>query len=168
MVKVAGRTLFEHVTARVNTKFDTVYVSGDKNHGSSYGILPDHEDGPKGPAAALYAAYHRLKDIPGFFTLPVDVPEYPEDLFKRLYNDHASQVARDKDRLHPILGWWRMEDLRHMFGNWTPDKTQSMHGLVERIKAKPVLWENSDYFRNLNTPEDVERYVRLRTSDRAL
>ncbi len=168
LVEVAGRTLFEYVTARVNPQFEKIYISGANNYGSSHAILPDREAGPKGPAAALYAAYHSLKDIAGFFTLPVDVPGFPDDLFIRLFSEQVSQVARDDDRLHPILGWWRMEDLYSIFENWEPGKTLSMHSLVERINAKAVLWDNSIYFQNLNTPEDVARYAQFKTSDPSL
>ena len=145
-----------------------LYLSASRDYETGLNVIPDIAGGPNGPAAGLYSATHwfiessgfvESSDIEGFLTIPVDAPDFPSDIVEKLVNPTESRYAAGPNRTHPAFAWWRLNDLRIAFNSLDFDKSLSLHGLVEKIAAKKVLWSSEQAFVNINTPNDVDEYL---------
>ena len=137
-----------------------VYISGPQNYGLNADVIPDLPCRLEGPAAALYACCNHLTGkAEGFFTVPVDGPDFPLDLFARLFSSSHSSVASDGQRLHPVYAWWRIVDLEKFWSSHSTDKTYALKFVAKACDSMPIIWENSKGFSNINTPEDLDNYL---------
>lgn len=160
-IELGSTRMIDVVSARVKNQGADLKISGRHDYGLGVDVISDLEAGPKGPVAGIYAAFQALQrtsDI-GFFTVPVDGPNVPNDLLSRLYHAEFSAVARDDIGLHPVFAWWRFEDLRSLWTRLDFKDSISMKYLVEVTQAKPVKWAGSELFANINTANDLANYL---------
>ena len=171
LVTIGSVRMIDHMINRVSTSSGQLFISGSDDYGTGLPLIQDRENGPGGPSAALYAAsqYFSGKEcISGFFTVPVDVPDFPQNLFDRLLRENESRVAADEMRLHPTLGWWRIDDLVHFFSKQNFENSLSMHSLAKDIQAGSAVWREAELFNNLNSPNDIADYHRNPTGKGSL
>ena len=160
-ILVHSDRLIDIVYAKVRAQADDVRISGRQNYGLKAGVIPDLPDGSNGPSAALYACHNYLTGKAlGFFTVPVDGPDFPQNLFERLFSLNHSSVASDGQRLHPVYAWWRIVDLEKFWFNHSTDNTYALKFIAKACDSVPVIWENSEGFSNINTPEDLDNYLK--------
>ena len=126
---LAGKTLLEHVLARISPQCEPVAVNAnaDRAEYAAHGlpVLPDSIPGQLGPLAGIlaamdWAAEHGHRQV---LTVPTDTPFLPDDLMPRLIDlagEHglclAASAGRGEDiRSHPTCGLWPIhlrDDLR--------------------------------------------------------
>lgn len=167
-----NETLAARALGRLAIDAEAVAVSGRVQpswlEGSAAAFIPDVEGlgarapGPAGGllsalewAAARYPAEARI------FTIPVDVPFFPEDLCARLMENLGAApgiVVRQGAWLHPVFGLWRAGSAPLVRKLVAVDKVRAMHTIAERAGAACLDVEASPHaFLNINTPDDLAR-----------
>lgn len=161
-LRIVSDRLVDIVHSNVQAQIKTVHISGRHDYGLDVKVIPDFGHGPKGPLAGLYACcdYFAKSRALGFFTVPIDGPHFPLDLFEQLFSVSHSTVARDGDQVHPVYAWWRIEDLQNFWPDLASGKSSSLKSLMEECGAVPVTWNEKHVFKNINTPEDFNAYVK--------
>jgi molybdopterin-guanine dinucleotide biosynthesis protein A len=165
---LAGRPMIEWVVDAcvrdVGEPFELVVVANRHldvyaRHGR---VSTDAEAGFRGPLAGVASALGAATTA-RVLTLPVDCPEPPPDLARRLAraldsNDASAAVAHDGERRQPLFALYRTEladaaaaGAKAGQGVW---EWQQSIGTVEVDFA-----DRRRQFHNLNTPEDFAAYA---------
>lgn len=157
---VQGSRLVEIVHKKLSLQCSSIMISGSSAYGLGVPHIKDDVGAPKGPAAAIYSAAERLSsDVTGFFTAPVDSPNFPNDLCARLYSKSNSAVAADETGRHPTFGWWRLTDVRNAFEGNDPHASLSLNRLADMCQTKDITWSSETLFYNINSPNDLTHYL---------
>ncbi|GJL91662.1 molybdenum cofactor guanylyltransferase [Hyphococcus sp.] len=160
-VKLAGRRLFDHVLARLSPQADQILISGAHDYGSGLPVITDREDGPRGPAAGLWAMQvwlrAHLENSEGFLSVPVDGPFVPLDLYKRLHSSAHSSIACDATGAQPTFSYWKCGALRTVLAGALENHGYPLKELAESVNAKRIMFDEPGVFENINTPEDLQR-----------
>ncbi len=162
---IDGRRMIDLVIESVSAQNSNILLSRPKAYHTNLPLIPDLEEGPKGPVAGIYAAYKWYETKggeDGFFTAPVDAPALPTDLCEKLWSQEQSQFAAGPERTHPAFAWWRLQDLRESFEKMDFLQSNSLHDLVKICRSKSVTWNSEIPFFNINTPNDVREYLTFR------
>lgn len=152
-IDFGGPRLIDLILERLRPQVDRIIISGAENYGTDLELMPDLESGPEGPAAALFAMIHTRKDVKSFLTVPVDGPFFPGELFERLSGDNSA-IAQGPERAHPTYAFWTAKDLLSVFATH-PGKDLALHQIAEEVGARLVSFRAESYFRNFNSPEDL-------------
>ncbi|MGJ8563570.1 MAG: molybdenum cofactor guanylyltransferase [Alphaproteobacteria bacterium] len=164
-LSLGGIRLVDHVHARLVPQSAEILISGQTGYGLGLRVINDRADGPKGPAGGLYAVYQALEAEAsvddGFFTVPVDAPQFPLDLCEKLYGP-SSAIALAPDGTHQAFAWWALSDLRTAFQALDFETSISLKRVATLCSARAVFWPDESLFLNLNTPEDVGRFDKTR------
>jgi len=161
LLTAGGQTLIDRIYESLEVQVNTVAISGSQTYGLDIPLIRDAPKGPKGPAAALYAAWllRETDSGAGVFTVPIDTPNIPPDLCERLYGDQSA-IAVTPSRTHQACGWWLYQDLSRLFAQMDVSQSLSLHRTAQICKARHVLWADEALFYNINTPEDLERFTK--------
>ena len=157
---VNGQFLIEHVYTALKSQANAVIISGEQGYGLSLPTITDLANGPAGPVGALYAVWMSLKNTSdeGFFTVPVDAPNIPNDLCERLYGADSA-VAVGPDGMHQTFAWWRLDELSKVFKSTDLNNSLSLRDITFQTGARQVYWSDERLFYNINTPDDLRRYL---------
>lgn len=153
-IDMGGPRLIDLVLERLRPQVDRIIISGNEVYETGLELLPDLDDGPKGPAAALYAMVKTYPDVNGFMTVPVDGPFFPGELYERLSGD-SSAVAQGPARVHPTYAFWTAKELLSVFAAH-PGENLALHQIADDVGARKVSFRAESYFRNFNSPEDFD------------
>lgn len=153
--------IIERARAQNPLRFDLeILISGPHDYGLGLPYIADNPAYMGGPVGGLFSVSDtiacRHPDPSGFFTVPVDGPRFPENLFARLYAQAHSTIAADDTGLHPVYGWWRQADLAALRASADMKRSLSLHGLVAQSRAKPCHWSGSERFLNVNDAARLE------------
>ncbi len=158
---VAGKRLFDHVYERLAPQVDRVLVAGPNDYGVDAVATPDRPDGPRGPAAGLFAALHWLSanapDVCAFVTAPVDAPLLPRDFVGRLHEAPSSAIVRCGGRRHPTFARWETGALSAYFQSAECGEAPALHEIAAGLNARDAAFDDDAAFFNVNTPEDVAK-----------
>ena len=157
---VNAKPLIEHVYMALKPQANAVIISGNQNYGLNLTVIKDLASGPAGPVGALYTVWMSLKNTAdeGFFTVPVDAPNIPDDLCERLYGKDSA-VAIAPDGMHQAFAWWWLDDLTKIFNSADLNNSLSLRYMACETGARQVYWEDEMLFYNINTPDDLRRYL---------
>ena len=160
LISVGGESLIFHVYKAFKHQVNEIVISGSQDYNTGLQVISDDPDGPKGPVGALYSIwkYREQTTESGFFTVPVDAPHIPENLCERLYGN-KSAIATTPNRTHQAFAWWLYDDLTELFENLNSDNSISLGRISRMCKARHVLWADETLFYNINTPNDLSRYL---------
>jgi len=151
LLLIDGERLIDRLVRQVSVVTTNIIISSKHGYELSLPFVPDIENGIKGPVGGLYAVLEWMKKhrpfAKGFFTVPVDCPSLPEDIFKRLYDPNKSCVACDD------IG--RLEDLIALQGDLDSQSSISLHRVTKLTQAGCVEWGGQEHFININTPEQL-------------
>lgn len=157
---------------RLAGQADALAVSGrappEWLEGSGAAFIPDVEGlgrTPPGPAGGLLSALEwAAAHLPAsalVFTIPVDVPFYPETLCARLIEsigDAPGIVVRDGEWLHPVFGLWRAGSANLIRNLVQVGRIRAMYQVAEKAGAAFLdVAPSGQAFFNINTPEDLAR-----------
>lgn len=160
LITINGKRMIDHVYDLLKTQVNDLAISGNENYNLKLPVITDASQGPQGPVAALYAAWLLSKSVssPGFFTVPVDAPNFPDNLCERLYG-LRSAIAVTPTRTHQAFGWWLYNDLTDLFERDDLETSLSLKRVAEICNARHVEWSDETLFYNINTPNDLNRYL---------
>jgi len=160
LLTIAGSRLIDIVYAAIKPQVNDIIISGPKDYGLGLETIFDMQVGPKGPVGALYSIWTALKTSQeeGFFTVPVDVPNFPKNLCERLYGD-VSAIASDEDGMHQTFAWWRLDDLSDAFANLDLSRSLSLKLVAKTCGTRQVFWLGENVFYNINNTDDLDRYL---------
>lgn len=164
---LAGQPLIEWVVAALPRDADLVIVANRNLDGyARYGrVVTDAEAGFRGPLAGVASALSAAT-AERVLTVPVDCPEPPHDLERRLASANAiAAVAHDGERRQPLFALYRTS-----FAESAASGARAGQGVwewQESIGAIEVDFaDERRQFHNLNTPEEFAAYAdALRTRD---
>lgn len=166
LVTLASRPLIAHVCDALRDQVGIIFICANRNHDeyASYGeVIADMTPGFKGPLAGIAAALPRCA-VPWLLTSPVDGPDLPLDLAKRLSDAAATTnasaaVAHDGARRQPLFALYRAD--------LAPSAARALQrglgpsGWQDEINAIEVDFSDQPQaFANLNTLEDFRDWER--------
>ncbi len=164
LVPLAGQPLISHVCASLEGQVGKILVCANRNlaqYAAFATPCSDRKPGFHGPLAGIDSA---LADCttPWLLTVPVDCPQPPADLARRLYfaasaADTRAAVAHDGSRRQPLFAVYRCELAASaglaLAGDWPVWRWQDECGAVEVDFSDVPL-----AFLNLNTDQDFSRW----------
>ena len=154
-----NKRLIDHVYSRLSPQLDTIVISGKEDYGLDVSVMPDLENGPNGPAAALFSAIYHPEILTGigFLTAPVDGPMLPPNLYEQLFGNSCSAVATCEGQVHPTFAYWLIADLKDFFRTADLSGSISLQFIAESLKAKHVAFSSPMNFFNINSPRDLQQ-----------
>jgi len=160
LISVRGESLILQVYKAIKDQVNEVIISGPQDYNTGLQVISDDPAGPNGPVGALYSILKCRGQTPeiGFFTVPVDAPHIPVDLCERLYG-HRSAIATTPNQTHQTFAWWLYDDLKRIFESLTLKNTISLGCISQLCNARHILWSDETLFYNINTPNDLSRYL---------
>jgi molybdopterin molybdotransferase len=173
-----GATLVAAVLARLAPQVACVAISANRNldtyGGYNVPVWPDATADYLGPLAGLETGLRRsASDL--LLTVPCDSPFLPEDLAARLL---AGLMAQDADvavavtadgRRHPVFCLVKTSVLP-VLEAYLADGGRKMGGWYGDLQVAEVRFDDTDAFRNINTPDELREHgaPRLREVARCL
>ncbi len=159
-ILLSGRRLVDHVVDRLLPQTGTIIFSGRHAYELAYPVIEDRGDGPRGPAAGLWAAKHWIDehgpDVDGFFTVPVDGPFLPHNLLKRLSKDGNCAIAVDDTGDHPTFAYWRLSTLTTVLAQYEAGAGIALRQLADGCSATRVPFRSNGSLMNINTSIDLQ------------
>ena len=165
---LAGRRLIDHVVDRLDPQMEQAVISGRHDYGLGFSVIEDRADGPRGPAAGLWAGAHwvseKMPNAAGFFTVPVDGPFLPQDLVSRLGESGDCAIAVDDNGVHPTFAYWRLTPLVEALAQYNTGDGVALHHIAKNCHAKRVLFPSGGSLMNINTSDDLKHAETLARS----
>lgn len=159
-LEIEGLSLIEIIHSKIRTQCGSVVISGRQGYQTGLQTIPDLPSVPKGPVAAIFTTAMTLEDnVSGFFTVPVDSPNFPDDLCGRLYSESHSTVGTDEKGRHPTFAWWRICDVKAALKTVDQLHSLSLNALADLCQAREISWPGADLFFNINNAHDLRWYV---------
>jgi molybdopterin-guanine dinucleotide biosynthesis protein A len=159
LVKLAGKSLFEHVLTRLAPQVDRVIISGASDYGSGLVALADLPGGAAGPVAGIRAAHDWLAEQGesdcAIVTAPVDCPFLPGDLVARLAAPGAAAIAEGDDHIQPAFGLWPQGVIAEHVAALEQPGWLSLKRWARLCDASEVEFGQTGAFLNINCPEDL-------------
>lgn len=163
LLPVDGKPLIECVRDQLHPHFAQLLLSAKPGPYDFLGIetTPDNAPG-RGPLmgilSALDASNHALNLV-----VACDIPEVPLDLVRRMFREAGgcdAVVPLDSEgRPEPLLAVWRSTMIEHAQAVLLENKRRPMEALGRaNVRYIPLGGE----LRNINAPEDYERFLRER------
>ena len=173
---IGGRTILEHVVARIAHACDEVIINanGDPARFAALGltVVADDLPGFPGPLAGILAALDWCaQNRPAFdwvLSAATDCPFLPDDLLARLHAARAADnaqlaVASSGGQSHHVIGLWRVDlrdELRHAL---VAENLRRIESWTARYRLATACWPTTphDPFFNVNTADDLSHAERL-------
>lgn len=168
LIQLAGRSMVEHVLARILPQVGRVIINANRNRAAyarlGHPVFSDELNDFQGPLAGVATALGQI-DTPFLLTLPCDSPAPPADLADRLYHalreQHADiAVAHDGRRTHPVFALLRRELLPSL-RDYLAAGDRKIDLWFERHRCIAVDFsDEADAFLNVNSPGDRDALER--------
>lgn len=156
---VDGRALIDHVADALAPQVDALVLCGRTWPGLT--SIVDRPAPDLGPLGGLCAALHHAADQ-GFdhvLTAGCDVLPVPADLRALLAGDGAATVVGQQ-----LFGYWPAALAERLDAHLAAGTDRSIRGWIAACGARAVAIDTP--LANLNTPADLDAYLRLRTAPR--
>ena len=159
-----GRTLLDHLIARVRPQVAKLVISGPAR--GSHGIIAIPDDQPaRGPLAALPAVlrWAAASELPLVATFACDTPFIPANCVERLREAMGARrcaVATRAGELQPTCALWRTAALPDLDAALASGE-RSLRGAIKIVHAIAVEFDGQsgvkgDPFFNINQPQDMK------------
>ncbi|WP_114521416.1 molybdenum cofactor guanylyltransferase [Altererythrobacter sp. ZODW24] len=160
--ELSGKRLIDRVVDRIAPHFDIILLSGEQSYGTGLTFVQDYEYGTEGPAAGLLAIAEWLVSAQpaasGFFAVPVDAPNFPNDLVEVLSTTGKNAMACSPSGIQPTFAFWEIRRILPILRGVTPGESISLRHLGTEVGATLATFNNDRAFANLNSPKDVEAF----------
>lgn len=156
------KPLIAWVLQSIAAQADEVFISANRNldtyESLGYPVLQDTSPDFKGPLAGLLRGLE-MATHPFVLCVPCDTPFLPADLASRLFSALEEQqaqlaVASTHDHIHRTVCLCR-RDLARNLADFLALGGRKVGTWQESIKSVEVLFEETDKFRNFNTPQEL-------------
>jgi molybdopterin-guanine dinucleotide biosynthesis protein A len=163
LVQVRGRPMIAHVIERLAPQVDEIVINANQNLDAyaafGHPVVRDEVPGFAGPLAGLHAGLGAASgDLA--VTVPCDSPFLPADLVARMRAALGAAdlaVAKTGDRPHPVFCLLHAR-LRPHLGAFLAAGGRKIDAWYASLAVVEVAFDDeAGAFRNLNTPEDLER-----------
>jgi molybdopterin molybdotransferase len=164
-----GTTMAAQVLARLSPQVGSVAINANRNLDAyaAYGVpvWPDDTPGFPGPLAGLQAGLRNCATT-YLLSAPCDSPFLPADLAERLLAGLAAAqadlavavtVENGQRQVHPVFCLLKA-GLEPVLSNYLQEGGRRMDGWYDRIKVAEVVFDDADAFRNINTPDELQRF----------
>lgn len=166
-----GKTMVEHVLARLRPQVGPVAISANRNLDTYRAfdamVLPDEiADGAEpfpGPLAGLEAGLRHCA-TPYLLAVPCDSPFLPANLAARLSAAlqeadadvayAATQEPGMRAQAHPVFCLVRADRLPALSA-YLAEGGRRVDGWYRDLKSVEVIFDDADAFRNINTPDEL-------------
>ncbi len=165
LIELAGRPMVEYVLEQLREQVQAVLINANRNleryQQYGYPVVPDRDGEFSGPlagmASAMGAAHTRY-----IVTAPCDSPLLPDDLAARLLRalrdaDAPIAVAHDGNRMQPVFALIDTALLASLEQALADGERKIDRWYARHHPAIADFSDQQDAFRNVNTPEDLER-----------
>jgi molybdenum cofactor guanylyltransferase len=163
-VELCGKRLIDRVVERLRPQALRVVLSAPHDYGTGLEYVPDLSNVPQGPVAGIRSVHRWLEanypEAECFVTAPVDGPFLPGDLSIRLCARDVSAIASDGENDHPTFACWKQSGLAAVLPRLAGRPHLSLKALAGACAAQRVIWPESDFFFNVNSPDDIEAATR--------
>jgi molybdopterin-guanine dinucleotide biosynthesis protein A len=160
-------TLLDHAMKLAGAATTEVRIVGDAKKFARFGAVIEDVYGDRGPLGGIHAALSATTSELNLM-LAVDLPLLPPSFLHYLVNQALTSgavvtVPQAGGGLHPLCAIYRKEFLKTAEQSLQEGKNKIdplFAKVTTRIIAEPELARagfSAEIFRNLNTPEDVER-----------
>jgi len=164
LLPAAEGTLIEHILGQLEEYFDEILisVSDDKTfHFLKHKLNKDKKAG-QGPMMGIKTALLTSKNEK-CFVIACDIPEIDLDFLKELI-----ALAQDYDIVVPVSAKGEYEPLFAIYSRSVYAEMEkllnadicSLIPLLDRCKTKRIEMKNPSWFRNINTWEDYEDFIK--------
>jgi molybdopterin-guanine dinucleotide biosynthesis protein A len=160
-----GRPMVQHVIERLGPQVDAMMlnVNQEREAFEAFGlpIISDAVGGFAGPLAGLHAGLSSAEH-PWVLTAPCDSPFMPLDLAARLMQaalqaDAELAVVSTGGRAQPVFALVRRSLLDNLT-EFLAEGGRKIDAWYAPLRVVEVNFDDSDAFRNINTPEDLARF----------
>jgi molybdopterin-guanine dinucleotide biosynthesis protein A len=156
-----GKTLVEHVAARLGPQVATMLLSANRPDYNACGlpVVADAITGHVGPLAGLHAGLLACA-TPWLVTAPCDAPFLPTDLVDRLAkaaDEHSLCVAASPSGIEPGFILCHV-GLAHDLGRWLQNGGRRVQDWLRAAGAVAIPFDDAAAFANINTPDDLARH----------
>lgn len=159
-----GRPMIDHVIERLGPQVGALLINAnaDVQAFATRGVpvVPDAIAGHAGPLAGLHAGL-QVAATPWVLTAPCDSPFLPPDLARRLADAVTGStdlaVVHTGEQAHPVF----MLAARHLFAHLDDFLARGERKIdlwYETLAVVRVDFGDDQPFRNINTPEDLDRF----------
>jgi molybdenum cofactor guanylyltransferase len=157
LLPLAGEPLIARLSRAVRAQADTLFVCANRHHDdyAAFGlVVPDVTAGYRGPLAGIAAALAECR-TQWLLTVPVDCPDPPADLARRLHAgaiaaDASLAVAHDGNHDQPLFAIYRKE---------LADSARA----ALRTDTAAWRWQRDCNAAMVDFPEGAERFANLNT-----
>jgi molybdopterin-guanine dinucleotide biosynthesis protein A len=165
LVQLAGRTLIDHVLARLRGQAEIIAVSANGLGGAfPVPVITDHHADRRGPLAGVLAGLDWCRvthpEVSSVVTVAVDTPFLPLDLVRRLTAETADIVyATSGGREHPTAAGWNVSLAEALRATLAANGDLSVRRFCRghTVAACDFPTGTIDPFFNINTPDDLAR-----------
>jgi molybdenum cofactor guanylyltransferase len=176
LCRLGGRTLLDHVVARLGPQVDRLVLSANGDPARfadcKLPVVADPIAGHAGPLAGVLGAMlwvreHRPETV-DIVTVPIDTPFLPTDLVCGLQAARqragcAIALAASAGRLHPVVGLWPVHLAEALAAALAAGERRTGEWALGRGAAVAAFafTEGTDPFLNINRPEELAEAERV-------
>ncbi|MBU1192967.1 MAG: molybdenum cofactor guanylyltransferase [Gammaproteobacteria bacterium] len=167
LIDCAGRPMIEHVVDKVAPLTASVLISANRNleRYADYGypVLRDQRSDYPGPLAGIESGLAACT-TDYLWILPCDAPAFSSDLLERLTAacstaEIPAAVPDDGNYLQATFALLRRETLESLRHFLSSGQRKLQTWLTELPAVCVNCSDHPEWFANINTPDDLERYT---------
>jgi molybdenum cofactor guanylyltransferase len=176
LIRVAGRTMVEHVLRAMRPQVSDLFINANRNLGRyrelGVTVVSDFVEGYWGPLAGMASAL-KVARTPYVMTAPCDSPFLSVDLAARLHHaltrDGAQvAVAASGGQLEPVFALLDRSLLTSLLTYLEAGERKIDRWYAQHPMTTVDFSDRPEMFLNLNTPEDIaaaEAMIRARDAE---
>ncbi|MEO8803561.1 MAG: molybdenum cofactor guanylyltransferase MobA [Rudaea sp.] len=162
LLHLAGRPLIAHVIAALRQQVETSVICANRNaneYAQFAPVIADAAPGFRGPLAGIAKALQTCS-TPWLLTVPVDCPQPPVDLARRLLAaDARAAVAHDGRGRQPLFALYRCDDV--IAATVERDLDSGVWQWQDKLGAVNIDFSDlAGAFHNLNTQAEFRLWER--------
>jgi molybdopterin-guanine dinucleotide biosynthesis protein A len=167
LIDCAGRPMIEHVLEKITPLTASILISANRNldRYADYGypVLRDQRSDYPGPLAGIESGLSACT-TDFLWILPCDAPAFSSDLLDRLTaacgnTGISAAVPDDGDYLQATFALLRRETFESLIHFLNSGQRKLQAWLSELQAVRVNCSDHPEWFANINTPDDLDRYI---------
>ncbi len=168
LLNIEGIPLIQSIQRQLSTWFDQIIISADDPGKYSFlkcPVIPDQEP-DQGPLMAIYSVLQTLKKP--IFVVATDIPRLPGNILSQIL-----RLAADNPQSQAIVPVTAAGEFEPLFAIYRPEISSTIqtclqsgqrhiHGLFAQVPHTRLELKSGVIIPNLNDPDDIDGYLKLR------